>query len=126
MKYILKSTVLSLLFLLSCNSDSDVIEDNLDIEQLTQEEIDDLLFLREEEKLARDVYLFSYDKYNEQIFKNISNSESQHMNSVLKLINKYGLDDSASSIQGVFNNETLQALYNDLTEQHGVEIHLFS
>ena len=89
---------------------------------LTHEEIDDLLFLREEEKLARDVYLYSYNKYNVQIFKNISNSEIQHMNNVLQLLNKYNLQDSASPNIGEFNNVTLQSIYNELIIQSDISL----
>ena len=84
---------------------------------LSQAEINDLKFLREEEKLARDVYLYSYDKYQLMIFDNISQSEQRHMNSVLNLLNKYGIPDSASTEIGVFNNPNLQKLYNSLTKQ---------
>ena len=84
---------------------------------LSQAEINDLKFLREEEKLARDVYLYSYDKYQLMIFDNISQSEQRHMNSVLNLLNKYGIPDSASTEIGVFNNPDLQKLYNTLTKQ---------
>nr|WP_315147295.1 DUF2202 domain-containing protein [uncultured Flavobacterium sp.] len=84
---------------------------------LSQAEINDLKFLREEEKLARDVYLYSYDKYQLMIFNNISQSEQRHMNSVLNLMNEYGIPDSASTEIGVFNNPDLQKLYNTLTKQ---------
>mgnify|MGYP000371167048 CR=1 FL=1 len=89
---------------------------------LTHEEIDDLLFLQEEEKLARDVYLYSYNKYNVQIFKNISNSEIQHMNNVLQLLNKYNLQDSASPNIGEFHNVTLQSVYNELIIQSDISL----
>ena len=87
---------------------------------LSQTEIKDLNFLREEEKLARDVYLYSYDKYQLMIFDNISQSEQRHMNSVLNLLNKYGIPDSASTEIGVFNNPDLQKLYNSLTKQANI------
>ncbi len=87
---------------------------------LSQAEINDLKFLREEEKLARDVYLYSYDKYQLMIFDNISQSEQRHMNSVLNLLNKYGIPDSASTEIGVFNNPDLQKLYNSLTKQANI------
>ncbi len=83
--------------------------------ELTLNEQEDLLFLREEEKLARDVYLFSFDLYGDQIFNNIAASEQQHMDQVLTLLNKYGLSDPISSERGEFNDPTLQNLYNDLT-----------
>ena len=87
---------------------------------LSQAEINDLKFLREEEKLARDVYLYSYNKYQLNIFDNISQSEQKHMNSVLNLMNKYGIPDSASTEIGVFNNPDLQKLYNSLTLQANI------
>ena len=87
---------------------------------LSQAEINDLKFLREEEKLARDVYLYSYDKYQLMIFDNISQSEQRHMNSALNLLNKYGIPDSASTENGVFNNPALQKLYNSLTKQANI------
>lgn len=86
----------------------------LDLE-LTEQEKNDLFFLREEEKLARDVYLFSFQKYGVNIFQNISNSEQKHMDQVLVLIEYYGLNDPASSDIGVFSNDELQGLYDDLT-----------
>jgi hypothetical protein len=84
---------------------------------ITPEEEDMLVYMREEEKLARDVYLTLFDQYQEQIFKNISNSEQRHMDKVLCLLEHYGLEDPASADIGVFSNEELQQLYNDLVEQ---------
>lgn len=87
------------------------------LEALTSVEKEDLLTLREEEKLARDVYMYAYDKYGLDISNNISQSEQMHMDKVLSLLNKYGLEDPALPIRGEFNNQTLQTLYNDLTAQ---------
>ena len=118
MKKILFATVLTLLMFSSCSNDND----NQSSIPLTQAEIDDLKFLREEEKLARDVYLFSYNKYQVSIFNNISQSEQKHMNSVLNLMNKYGIPDSASTEIGVFNNTDLQQLYTALTTQANISL----
>lgn len=74
-----------------------------------------LNFMREEEKLARDVYLYLYEKWNNQVFLNISRSEQQHMDSVKQFMDVAQMPDSTHADQGVFNNEALQALYNDLT-----------
>jgi len=113
--------VLTIIVLSSCSNDeNDVVTQSTT--QLTQQEIDDLLFLREEEKLARDVYLFSYDKYAETIFNSISQSEQQHMNSVLTLLNTYEIADPASSERGVFTNQDLQGLYNDLITQSDISL----
>lgn len=118
MKKVLFATALTLVMFSSCSNDND----NQSSIPLTQAEIDDLKFLREEEKLARDVYLFSYNKYQLAIFDNISQSEQKHMNSVLNLMNKYGIPDSASTEIGVFNNPDLQLLYNSLTNQSDISL----
>lgn len=96
--------------LLSCDKDDDFTP-------LSQTEKDDLLTLREEEKLARDVYLYAFDKYALDISNNISQSEQKHMDKILFLLNRYDLADPASVTRGVFNNAELQTLYNDLTAQ---------
>jgi hypothetical protein len=92
------------------------------IAPLSQAEINDLKFLREEEKLARDVYLHSYDKYHFFIFDNISRSEQKHMDRVLGLLNKYGIADPASTERGVFVNKELQLLYNSLTAKSDISL----
>ncbi len=96
----------------SCSDDDPTIDEQTKI--LTQQEEDDLIFSREEEKLARDVYLFSYDKYGEALFNNIAQSEQMHMDLILTSLNLYNLSDPASSERGVFSDQILQNIYNDL------------
>ncbi len=85
--------------------------------QLTQEEIDGLLYMVEEEKLAHDVYVTLYQKWGLQIFNNIAGSESTHVNAVRLLLEKYNLTDPTQNEPvGVFQNPDLQALYNQLIE----------
>jgi len=72
-----------------------------------------LLFMREEEKLARDVYLVLFDKWGLRVFANIAQSEQRHMDAVLYLLGKYGLDDPARD-PGVFQDPDLQILYDEL------------
>ena len=86
-------------------------------QKLSQQEIQDILYLREEEKLARDVYLEMYDLYKRRVFGNIARSEQRHMNAVKYLIDLYGLPDPVAETgdrRGVFKNAELQKLYNDL------------
>lgn len=90
--------------------------------EVDQNEIDALLFMREEEKLARDVYNFLAAQWGLPVFSNIASSEQTHMNSVLDLISRYGLTDPASDQAGVFNNADLQNLYNQLTAQGSLSI----
>ena len=49
-------------------------------------------FMREEEKLARDVYLKLNEKYQSvtKTFKNIAESEQEHTDAVKALLDKYG------------------------------------
>jgi hypothetical protein len=82
---------------------------------LSADEIYWLNRMREEEKMARDVYNHLYRTWRMNIFSNIAFSEQRHMDAVLNLMNKYGLPDSADKRDGVFNDDSLQALYDDLT-----------
>jgi len=86
---------------------------------LTEQEIQGLLYMREEEKLARDVYLTLDKKWNELIiFENIAESEQRHMDSIKKLLDKYGLDDPAQGNDiGEFSNQELQDLFYELVEE---------
>lgn len=86
--------------------------------KISAEEIQDLTYMREEEKLARDVYLYAYEKYGLPIFKNIASSEEKHMNQLGTLIDRYDLTDPVSNeTPGVFQNEDLKELYTTLTGQ---------
>lgn len=87
-------------------------------EALSVEEETDLLFMREEEKLARDVYIFFYQLWNNPIFNNISESEQAHMDSMAILLNSYGLADPVQDDSiGQFTNPDLAALFTSLTTQ---------
>jgi len=102
----------------SCSSD----DDDIIVVPLTTVEIEDLKVLREEEKLARDVYLYAYDVYGMDIFINISKSEQKHMDKILTLLNTYNIDDPALANRGEFTNQTLQGLYNQLTAQVDISL----
>ncbi len=81
-------------------------------------EAKNLVFLREEEKLARDVYLYLFDVWGQWIFENIAASEQKHMDAVKNLLDKYNLDDpAAGNAAGVFTDPELQELYNDLISE---------
>ncbi len=77
-----------------------------------------LLQMREEEKLARDVYLTLFKKWKHQVFNNIANSEQRHMDAVKSLLDKYGLKDPvADNNIGAFTNPQMKKLYNTLTQK---------
>ncbi|MFV0590817.1 MAG: DUF2202 domain-containing protein [Draconibacterium sp.] len=86
---------------------------------LTAEEEAGLLYMREEEKLAHDVYVTFYEKYSHIVFRNISNSEAAHTKAIAYLLEGFELDDPALEAVGQFTNETLQTMYSDLIAQGG-------
>lgn len=74
-----------------------------------------LTFMREEEKLARDMYIAMNELWQSAQFANISASEQQHMDAVKNALDKYGLPDPATpDVQGSFVDPSLQQLYADL------------
>ena len=84
-------------------------------EQLTQEEISGLLFMREEEELARDLYLDIYDATALNVFRNISNNaETRHAEAIRILLDTYNLDDPSTGSRNTYTDPDLQALYTDL------------
>jgi hypothetical protein len=93
------------------------IENDFEKESLSTAEIDALLLMREEEKLARDVYLNLLEKWDSHVFENISASEQRHMDYIACLLEKYELDDPIEGNDyGVFENQTLTELYSQLIE----------
>lgn len=81
---------------------------------LSEAEAAALTFMREEEKLAHDVYVALYEKWGLATFQNISQSEQTHTDAIKNLLDRYGLPDPAASTAGVFTNPELQTLYTDL------------
>ncbi len=83
---------------------------------LTDAEIASLQLMREEEKLAYDVYNHLYTLYKDRPFSNISSAEERHTNAVIWLMEQYGVADTGNRQPGKFNNAELQALYDKLIE----------
>jgi hypothetical protein len=73
-----------------------------------------LKFMREEEKLARDLYITLGKDVTVPVFENIARAEQNHMDAVLTVLTSYSIADPASTEVGVFNNADLQTLYNTL------------
>lgn len=84
---------------------------------LSNDEISSLQFMREEEKLARDVYL-TLDGYwgtQTQVFANIAESEQEHTSTIDFLLDKYDVEDPVLNDEiGLFTNPELQELYDQL------------
>lgn len=89
--------------------------ETLPASSLSAEEEAGLLYMREEEKLARDVYQTLYETWGIESFASIARSEQTHMDTVLALLERYGLSDPvADKGVGEFSDPTLQALYTEL------------
>jgi hypothetical protein len=86
-------------------------------DNLTTEQIEWLKFMREEEKLAHDLYLELSHYHALPIFTNITRAEETHMNAVLAVLSAYSIPDPASAEPGKFQNPDLQELYNTLLDQ---------
>lgn len=91
---------------------------SLPYEALSGDERNSLIYMREEEKLARDVYITLNTKWNTNVFSNISSSEQVHMDAILMLLKKYDIDDPVGTNGvGIFTNQTLQGLYTQLVAE---------
>ena len=76
-----------------------------------------LIYMRQEEKLAHDVYLHFDGLYGgtapgAQVFQRITLSEQRHTDAVAQLLDTYGVEDTvADAPPGVFTVPELQDLY---------------
>jgi hypothetical protein len=88
---------------------------------LTDDENYWLIYMREEEKLARDVYRYLNDTWNVRIFANIAASEQVHMDAIKTLLDMYTIPDPAAGKErGEFSKTDLQKLYDDLVRQGSI------
>ena len=82
-----------------------------------------LIFMVEEEKLARDVYTTLYAKTGLRQFTNINKAEQTHMDLMRGLLKTYGIKDpTIGKAVGKFNNASLTALYKKLIADGGVSL----
>ncbi|MDD3327826.1 MAG: DUF2202 domain-containing protein [Zoogloea sp.] len=95
------------------------------VEPLSVAEQTSLVFMREEEKLARDVYVYLDSLWGASVptFSNIARSEATHMASVLTLLQRYALSDPAAATGlGQFSDPRLQVLYDQLVAGGSVSL----
>lgn len=95
----------------------------LPFEDLSEDELAFITFMREEEKLARDVYLTLSEDWDLAVFANIAASEQRHMDAVGDLIAKYNQADPViDDTVGTFSNGELAELYTNLTAAGRVSV----
>jgi hypothetical protein len=73
--------------------------------------------MKNEEKLAHDVYVTLYKKWGSMPFSNISSAEERHLNAVINLLKNYDSADTLVGDFGKFTDPTVQKLYNQLIEK---------
>jgi len=82
---------------------------------ITEAEKIGLIKMREEEKLARDVYIMLWEKRGNQTFKNISQSEQTHTDAIKDLLVMYNIDDPVKNDDiWVFTSKDMGLLYVQL------------
>jgi len=83
---------------------------------LTPKEAAQLRWMREEEKLARDVYRFLFTRWNVRIFANIGDSEEQHFRAIGTQLERFGVADPSAGLEaGRFSGTRFAQLYAELT-----------
>jgi hypothetical protein len=89
-----------------------------DTTPLTDAELADILFLREEEQLAHDLYARWAGMYTVPVFSNIAASEITHYNEVQLLIDRYGLGDHRiGNASAGYTDPAIQSLHATLAAQ---------
>lgn len=91
----------------SCSDD----DNNSNSTSLSQEEKDGLLFMLEEEKLARDTYIYMNNLWGLNQFNNIKNSEQSHIDAIVSILEQNDIEYTILP-QGEFSYQNLQDLYN--------------
>jgi hypothetical protein len=85
---------------------------------LTHEEMADIMFMREEEQLAHDLYIRWAALYPLPVFSNIAGSETMHIYEVQLLMDRYGLPNNQTGDATVgYHSPVIQSLYDSLGPQ---------
>lgn len=129
MRYLLNITaiIVSSLILYSCSNQPttpDYLQDGLSKNlvsttgEISPEEIEGLIYMRQEEKIARDVYSVLGETWNSNVFIKIMSAEQKHMDAVKTLLTRYGIEDPITSDEvGFFDNPDFQQMFNDFIQQ---------
>jgi len=90
---------------------------------ISDTEIDELLFMREEEQMAHDLYTRWSDMYSLPIFENIAQAEETHASEVQFLLDRYQINATTTgSLSAGYNNPTIQTLSDSLAKLGAVSL----
>ena len=101
----------------ACTGGVGTLFDQIEITHLNGDEESHIVYMREEEKLARDVYLTLADTWQLPIFGNIAGAEQRHMDALKRVLDLYEvIDPVVDDTVGIFVNTDLAELYSVLVE----------
>lgn len=89
---------------------------------LTPAETTSVLYMKQEEKVARDVYQALATRWDHVAFRNIAVSEQRHMDAIDRLMERHALTDTTPAEPGRFSIPELQKLHDDLVAQGSVSL----
>ena len=92
---------------------------------LNADEIEFIYAVREDEKVARDLYKAFFDNYKLKTFENISKAEANHMKAAEKLLDYYEVEYPAASDYGKFADTARQALYERYLQKGNTAMEAF-
>lgn len=96
----------------------EILLDSIPMQNVDDQEVTDMVFMIEEEKMARDVYGKLFEMYSQKVFSNIYNSENTHMNSIAALLDRYSIvNPTIGKSAGEFVNSDIIELYGILLGQ---------
>jgi hypothetical protein len=91
---------------------------------LTDQQLADLLYLSEEEKMARDICAVFWEKHDIVLFETVMNTEQRHMDMIRNAKARHGIKKVADrSKAGVYTNQKLQDIYTEMTDKHDTTFH---
>ena len=105
--------ILSVLFIISCSDTNN--NQSINTIDLSDTDIEALLFMLEEEKLARDTYEFLDSEWGLIQFANIKISEQSHMDAIITLLERSKTPYTILPY-GEFEDDHLQDYYNQFVE----------
>jgi hypothetical protein len=89
----------------------------------------EVVWVREQAKVARDTYQTFYDDWGKLAFANIAESEQRHMDAMTTMVELYVWEDfqdvfelAFNDERGVFGDERSTALFNELIDRGGTSL----
>jgi hypothetical protein len=93
---------------------------------LSEGEETTLVYMREEEKMARDVYLELHDYWDAPLFDSIAFSEQRHMDSLKTRIEFHGIEDPVKDDSvGSFTDDDIRDMFDKFVAQGEQALYLY-